>query len=103
MIPICPFLKFITYTTCPSLFSARLPPDEDPAVESGRVPRAVEVGEEVLARWSDEGWYYRGNVNLSRTLVNQRARRACARARVCVIKLVAQRVSRLFRAIFLSY
>ena len=23
--------------------------------------RPVEVGEEVLARWSDEGWYYRGN------------------------------------------
>ena len=40
---------------------ARLPPDEDPAVETGRVRRPVQVGEEVLARWSDEGWYYRGN------------------------------------------
>lgn len=49
-------------------FSARLPPDEDPAVESGRVMRPVEVGEEVLARWSDEGWYYRGNTNIGRIL-----------------------------------
>lgn len=48
-------------------FSARLPPDEDPAVESGRVMKPVEVGEEVLARWSDEGWYYRGNINLAST------------------------------------
>ena len=44
---------------------ARLPPDEDPAVESGRVMRPIQVGEEVLARWSDEGWYYRGNINLA--------------------------------------
>lgn len=45
------------------LSTARLPPDEDPAVESGCVPKTLEVGEEVLARWSDEGWYYRGNQN----------------------------------------
>lgn len=44
-----------------TLLLARLPPDEDPAVETGRVRRPVQVGEEVLARWSDEGWYYRGN------------------------------------------
>ena len=43
------------------LLVARLPPEQDPAVELGRVPGPIEVGEEVLARWSDEGWYYRGN------------------------------------------
>ena len=40
---------------------ARLPPDQDPAVELGSISGALEIGEEVLARWSDEGWYYRGN------------------------------------------
>jgi len=45
-------------------FLARLPPEEDPAVEIGHVPKSVEVGDEVLARWSDEGWYYRGNKSL---------------------------------------
>lgn len=44
------------------LLISRLPPDEDPAVETGRVRRPVQVGEEVLARWSDEGWYYRGTI-----------------------------------------
>ena len=47
-------------------FSARLPPDQDPAVETRPVPKKVEVGEEVLARWSDDGWYYRGEVFLPR-------------------------------------
>ena len=61
-------------------FSARLPPDEDPAVESGRVMRSVEVGEEVLARWSDEGWYYRGNTNFGRILWHDMYVFGCARA-----------------------
>ena len=29
------------------------------------LPRSVKVGEEVLARWSDDGWYYRGMHALS--------------------------------------
>jgi len=44
------------------LLISRLPPEEDPAVEIGHVPKSVEVGDEVLARWSDEGWYYRGTI-----------------------------------------
>ena len=42
--------------------------------------RPVEVGEEVLARWPDEGWYYRGNINLGSTW--------CVRFSVCVSESV---------------
>ena len=39
---------------------ARKPPEEDPAVVAQDLPSPISVGEEVLARWSDDGWYYRG-------------------------------------------
>lgn len=32
----------------------------DPAVETREVPKQIKEGDEVLARWADEGWYYRG-------------------------------------------
>lgn len=44
------------------LLISRLPPDQDPAVELGSISGPLESGEEVLARWSDEGWYYRGTI-----------------------------------------
>ena len=42
------------------LIIARAPLDEDPAVENRPAPASLHNGEEVLARWSDDGWYYRG-------------------------------------------
>ncbi len=42
------------------LIIARKPPEEDPAVIAQDLPRPIKEGEEVLARWSDDGWYYRG-------------------------------------------
>ena len=42
------------------LFLARQPSEADPAVTAQDLPRPIKEGEEVLARWSDDGWYYRG-------------------------------------------
>ncbi|XP_028400268.1 von Willebrand factor A domain-containing protein 3B-like [Dendronephthya gigantea] len=44
------------------LLISRAPLDEDPAVENRPVPAPLQNGEEVLARWSDDGWYYTGTV-----------------------------------------
>ena len=45
----------------PSIFfTARQPSEVDPAVVAQDLPRPIAEGEEVLARWSDDGWYYRG-------------------------------------------
>jgi hypothetical protein len=41
-------------------FLARAPLDKDPAVENRPVPAPLRNGEEVLAQWSDDRWYYRG-------------------------------------------
>ena len=41
-------------------FTARQPSEVDPAVVVQDLPRPISEGEEVLARWSDDGWYYRG-------------------------------------------
>ena len=44
-------------------FAARVPLDEDPAVDKRPVPTRLQCGEEVLARWPDDGWYYRGTIH----------------------------------------
>ncbi|KAK3738170.1 hypothetical protein QZH41_019678, partial [Actinostola sp. cb2023] len=44
------------------LLISRLPLDVDPAIETRHVPKQITEGDEVLARWADEGWYYRGTV-----------------------------------------
>ncbi|CAB4013416.1 Hypothetical predicted protein, partial [Paramuricea clavata] len=44
------------------LLISRAPLDKDPAVENRPVPAPLRNGEEVLAQWSDDGWYYRGTV-----------------------------------------
>ncbi|XP_046854173.1 von Willebrand factor A domain-containing protein 3B-like isoform X2 [Xenia sp. Carnegie-2017] len=45
------------------LLISRAPLEKDPAVAKRRVPLTLQKGEEVLARWSDDGWYYRGTVH----------------------------------------
>ena len=50
------------------IHSARKPPEEDPAVVAQDLPRPISEGEEVLARWSDDGWYYRGKESYIFTL-----------------------------------
>lgn len=43
-----------------SLWIARNPPDEDPAVVVQKIPAVLKVNQEILARFKDDGWYYRG-------------------------------------------
>lgn len=52
------------YFYCSLIFAARKPPEEDPAVTAQDIPQPINEGEEVLARWSDDGWYYRGEMFL---------------------------------------
>jgi len=40
-------------------FSARNPLDMEPSVETKPLPSVVNVNEEVLSRFTDDGWYYR--------------------------------------------
>lgn len=44
------------------VYVSRSPLLSDPAVESKRLPSVVQVNEEVLSRFMDDGWYYRGIV-----------------------------------------
>eukprot|EP00794_Sanderia_malayensis_P007171 gene7171-7977_t len=44
------------------LLLSRKSPAIDPAVTAQDLPRPLKAGEEVLARWSDDGWYYRGTI-----------------------------------------
>jgi len=44
------------------LLLSRQPSEVDPAVVVQDLPRPISEGEEVLARWSDDGWYYRGTI-----------------------------------------
>ena len=39
---------------------SRNPPETDPAIQMLPVPQLVNVGDEVLAKFTDDGWYYRG-------------------------------------------
>ena len=47
-----------------------MPLEEDPAVENRPVPTRLRSGEEVLARWSDDGWYYRGKISIRQDRFN---------------------------------
>ena len=44
----------------PGIYISRAPLHEDPAVLLQRLP--MKVNQEVLARFKDEGWYYRGTI-----------------------------------------
>lgn len=41
---------------------SRNPPDEDPAVVVQKIPAVLKVNQEILARFKDDGWYYRGTI-----------------------------------------
>lgn len=45
------------------IYLSRAPLHEDPAVVVKNLPNHVKVNQEVLARFKDEGWYYRGTIS----------------------------------------